>query len=120
MVDGVRQSLAIANQAAWDRYRASALDPVHADSPEDEIINWMRAIANTEHHPTSTCRMGTDNMSVTNNKGMVHGLDHLRIVDGSILPRIPTGNINAPILMAAEKISDVIRLKPKPAHFPAI
>jgi choline dehydrogenase len=55
--------------------------------------------------------MGTDNMSVTDNVGSVHGLDHLRIVDGSILPRIPTGNINAAIIMVAEKISDAIRGK---------
>jgi choline dehydrogenase len=109
MVDGVRQTLTIAHQGAWDKYRLSALDPVHADSPDEEIVDWMRAIANTEHHPTSTCRMGTDNMSVTDNEGVVHGLDRLRIVDGSILPRTPTGNINAPIIMMAEKISDAIR-----------
>jgi choline dehydrogenase len=111
MIDGVRKTLIIAHESAWDKYRQSVLDPVRIDSSDDEIVGWMRAIANTEHHPTSTCRMGTDNMSVTDNVGSVHGVDHLRIVDGSILPRIPTGNINAAIIMVAEKISDAIRGK---------
>jgi choline dehydrogenase len=111
MIDGVRKTLIVAHESAWDNYRQSVLDPVRVDSSDDEIVGWMRAIANTEHHPTSTCRMGTDNMSVTDNVGSVHGVDHLRIVDGSILPRIPTGNINAAIIMVAEKISDAIRGK---------
>ena len=115
MVDGIRKTLVISHEGAWDKYRQSVLDPVRADSPDDEIVAWMRAMANTEHHPTSTCRMGTDDMAVTNNEGLVHGLDHLKIVDGSILPRVPTGNINAPIIMAAEKISDAIRRKLHPS-----
>ena len=98
----------IAHQGAWGKFRETALDPVRVDSPDDEIAGWMRGIANTEHHPTSTCRMGADELAVTNNEGLVRGLEHLRIVDGSILPQIPTGNINAPIIMVAEKISDAI------------
>ena len=54
--------------------------------------------------------MGSDEMAVTDNQGRVHGLSKLRIVDGSILPRVPTANINAPIIMVAEKIaSEMIR-----------
>jgi choline dehydrogenase len=49
--------------------------------------------------------MGVDAMAVTDGEGRVHGLEGLRIVDGSIMPRIPTANIQAPIMMVAEKIA---------------
>jgi choline dehydrogenase len=63
--------------------------------PDAEVADWLRAVANTEHHPTSTCRTGTDEMAVTDGVGRVRGVEHLRIVDGSILPRVPSGNVNA-------------------------
>ena len=69
----------------------------------------MRRIGNTEHHPVGTCRMGHDAMAVTDAEGLVHGLSGLRVVDGAILPLIPTANVNAPIIMVAEKIADRIR-----------
>ena len=71
----------------------------------------MRKIGNTEHHPVGTCRMGHDAMAVTDGEGRVHGLSGLRVVDGSILPFIPTANVNAPIIMVAEKIADRIRAR---------
>ncbi|MNC79069.1 Oxygen-dependent choline dehydrogenase [compost metagenome] len=49
--------------------------------------------------------MGVDDMAVTDSHGCVHGVSRLRVVDGSILPRVPTANINAPIIMVAEKIA---------------
>ena len=49
--------------------------------------------------------MGTDRLAVTDGEGLVHGIAGLRVVDGSILPRIPTANIQAPIMMVAEKIA---------------
>jgi choline dehydrogenase len=53
--------------------------------------------------------MGSDDMAVTNGRGLVHGINRLRIVDGSILPRIPSANINAPIIMVAEKLASAMR-----------
>ena len=53
--------------------------------------------------------MGSDDLAVTDSSGRVHGIENLRIVDGSILPRVPSANINAPIIMAAEKIADAIK-----------
>jgi choline dehydrogenase len=52
--------------------------------------------------------MGTDAMAVTDGNGRVRGIDGLRVIDGSIMPRIPTANIQAPIMMVAEKIADGI------------
>jgi choline dehydrogenase len=50
--------------------------------------------------------MGMDSMAVTDGQGRVHGIESLRVIDGSIMPRIPTANIQAPIMMVAEKIAD--------------
>ena len=53
--------------------------------------------------------MGYDELSVVDNQGKVHGLEGLRVIDDSIMPRIVTGNLNAPTIMMAEKLADVIR-----------
>lgn len=108
MVDGIRRTQHMAAQAAWSRYRDTAVDTPDIGASDAELTTWLRSVANTEHHPTSTCRMGTDALAVTDAGGKVYGLENLRIVDGSILPRVPSGNINAPIIMLAEKLSDAI------------
>lgn len=105
MVDGIRRTLEMAHQSAWDRYRGLPVDTPDLKSSATELETWLRTVANTEHHPTSTCRMGKDDLAVTDSAGRVHGLERLRVVDGSILPRVPSANINAPIIMAAEKIA---------------
>ena len=105
MVRGIRITRDMARQAAWDAYRSEELDPGPGVESEPDLIQWLRASANTEHHPCGTCRMGTDDMAVTDASGRVHGVERLRVVDGSIMPLIPTANINAPIFMLAEKIA---------------
>lgn len=77
---------------------------------DDEIGSWLRANASTEYHPCSTCKMGIDDNSVTNNYGLVHEVEALRIVDASIMPNNVTANLNAPVLMIAEKLADMIKL----------
>jgi choline dehydrogenase len=109
MVAGIRKTLAMVEQSAWSRYRGEAVETPDIKAPDAEIAAWLRTVANTEHHPTSTCRMGTDDLAVTDSEGRVHSADRLRIVDGSILPRIPSANINAPIIMIAEKIADKMK-----------
>jgi choline dehydrogenase len=108
MIDGVRKTLEMACQQAWSKYCTGQLDDVRRDSTNDEIEAFIRNVANTEHHPVGTCRMGRDAGAVTDAAGLVHGLDGLRIVDGSILPKIPSANVNAPIIMVAEKIADAM------------
>lgn len=105
MVGGIRKTLEMVDQPAWARYRGASIDTPALGASDNELAAWLRQVANTEHHPTSTCRMGTDDKAVTDNQGRVHGVSQLRVVDGSILPRVPTANINAPIIMAAEKIA---------------
>ena len=86
-------------------FRGAAVDTPARDAGDGELAAWLRTVANTEHHPVGTCAMGSGEGSVTDSTGRVHGLERLRVVDGSILPRVPTANINAPIIMAAEKIA---------------
>ena len=112
MLNGIKMTREMSHQAAWDEFRHAELDPDLKDYSNRELTRWLRANANTEHHPVGTCRMGTDNDAVTDGSGHVHGVDGLRVVDGSVLPLIPTANINAPIIMVAEKIADLVLGKP--------
>ena len=109
MLDGLAQTRDMARQAPWAAMGGTEIAPGPDVGSRDEALAWMRSIGNTEHHPVGTCRMGHDGMAVTDGEGRVHGLSGLRIVDGSILPYIPTANVNAPIIMVAEKIADRIR-----------
>jgi len=108
MIHAIRRTLEIVNQPAWDPYRGEHVDTPHLKATDSDLQAWLRHVANTEHHPTSSCRMGDDDLSVVDDQGLVHEMEGLRIVDGSILPKIPTANVNAPIIMVAEKISHTI------------
>ena len=81
-----------------------------ADVQSDEQIDtFVRNAIQTAGHPTSTCAMGTDpTHSVVDGALRVHGLSGLRVVDASVMPRIVSGNTNAPTIMIAEKASDLI------------
>jgi choline dehydrogenase len=108
MVSGIRKTLAMVEQPVWDPYRVAIVDAPDRKASDEEIASWLKTVANTEHHPTSTCRMGSDDFAVTDGTGQVRDVQRLRIIDGSIMPRIPSGNVNAPIIMVAEKLSDAI------------
>ena len=94
MLNGIRMTREMALQPAWDGFRHAELDQNLKDFSDEELTCRLRAHANTEHHPVGTYRMGDDDNSVTDGSGRVHGVDRLRVVDGSILPLVPTANIN--------------------------
>ena len=110
MINGLRKTRVIAAQKAFDNLRTEETSPGPSVQSDDEIGAWLRASASTEYHPCSTCKMGIDGDSVTNNFGLVHEVEALRIVDASIMPNNVTANLNAPVLMIAEKLADVIKL----------
>ena len=74
-----------------------------------EIKDYIMNMASTCLHPTSTCRMGEDEMAVVDDQLRVRGLQGIRIVDASVMPRIPSGNTNAPTIMIGEKAADMIK-----------
>ncbi|MEX3928050.1 choline dehydrogenase [Paraburkholderia sp. BR10936] len=107
--DAIRITREIIAQPALDRFRGRELNPGAALKTDAEIDAFVRDRAETAYHPSCSCAMGYDDMAVVDGEGRVHGLDGLRVVDASIMPRITTGNLNAPTIMIAEKIADRIR-----------
>ena len=108
MIDGVRKTREMAAQKAFHGLQAGEIAPGPEVQSDQEILAWLRAAASTEYHPCSTCRMGSGEDSVTDGQGRVHGTEGLRIVDASIMPHNVTSNLNAPVIMMAEKLADVI------------
>ena len=105
----VRLTREIFQQAAFDAFRGVELSPGIQVQSDEEIDAHIRANAETAYHPSGTCRMGADEMAVTDAQGRVHGVERLRVVDASIMPRVVSGNLNAPTIMMAEKLADAIR-----------
>ncbi len=79
--------------------------PMKDDAAIEDLI---RATGETLYHPTSTCKMGNDDMAVVDNELKVHGIKSLRVVDASVMPNVTRGNTNAPTIMIAEKAADMI------------
>ena len=105
LVNAVRRAERIARQSAWDELRGESVDPDLRSLSDGEVESWLRRNIGTQYHPCGTCRMGAGMDSVVDGQGLVHEIDGLRIVDASIIPRITTGNLNAPVMMIAEKIA---------------
>lgn len=101
--DAIRITREIIRQPALDRFRGCELSPGAELQSDAEIDAFVRARAETAYHPSCSCAMGYDDRAVVDNEGRVHGLEGLRVVDASIMPRITTGNLNAPTIMMAEK-----------------
>ena len=118
-VAAVRAIREIVSQRGWDDLRGAEVTPGPAASSDAEIVAFLRQQAGTNYHPCCTCRMGNDDMSVVDVDARVHGLDNIRVVDASILPQIVSGNLNAPVIMIAEKLADTILGRAPPPAEPA-
>ena len=101
----------VANKTPLDKYRGPEIQPGLNIKSREDIDNYIRQTAWTVHHPLGTCKMGlkSDKMAVVDEELRVFGVDGLRVVDASVMPDMPGGNINAPVIMMAEKASDLIK-----------
>lgn len=110
----LRLTREILQQPALDPYRGDEIQPA-VDLADDEAVDiWVRQNVETAYHPSCSCKMGAvdDPMAVVDPECRVRGLEGLRVVDSSIFPTIPNGNLNAPTVMVAERAADLIRGKP--------
>jgi choline dehydrogenase len=108
-VEAVRVARDILNQPAFAPYNDGELSPGPSVETDEEILDWVRADAETALHPSCTAKMGIDEMAVVDPTSMrVHGTEGLRVVDASVFPYVTNGNIYAPVMMVAEKAADLI------------
>jgi len=112
----IRLTREILNQPAMDRFRGEEIQPGESVRSDGAIDAWVRQNVESAYHPSCTCPMGNasgstsgDYKPVLDNQCRVLGVENLRVVDSSIFPTIPNGNLNAPTIMVAEKMADMIR-----------
>ncbi|GGG95577.1 choline dehydrogenase [Staphylococcus pragensis] len=113
-VEAIRVARNILSQHAMDPYNGGEISPGPSVQTDEEILDWVRKDGETALHPSCSAKMGpaSDPMSVVDPLTMkVHGMENLRVVDASAMPRTTNGNIHAPVLMLAEKAADIIRGK---------
>ena len=108
--DCIRLTREILNQPSLDEFNAGEASPGDNINSDDEIDAWVRANVESAYHPSCSCKMGDleDTMTVVDNEGRVNGIQSLRVIDSSIFPTIPNGNLNGPTIMLAEKMADVV------------
>jgi 4-pyridoxate dehydrogenase len=106
---GFRIARNLAAQPAMQPFVAAEFFPGNACESDEEIDEHIRRTSITVHHPAGTCRMGADAGSVVDPQLRLRGVAGLRVVDASVMPDLPGGNINAAVIMIAEKASDLIR-----------
>jgi choline dehydrogenase len=118
MRDGIKIGRQILAQKAFDPYRGEEYGPGPAAQADADIDSYVRQTAETIYHPVGTCKMGSDPEAVVDDRLNVRGLSALRVIDASIMPRLVSGNTNAPTIMIAEKGADFILGRPPLASSP--
>ncbi len=107
-VEAIHCSRKIIEQPAFDELRGAELAPGPEAQSDEEILDFVAREGESAYHPSCTCRMGYQKEAVVDSTLKVHGVEHLRVIDASIMPSITNGNIYAPVMMIAEKAADII------------
>ncbi|MEM7217358.1 MAG: GMC family oxidoreductase N-terminal domain-containing protein [Pseudomonadota bacterium] len=116
-IAGLRWARRFAEQPALARYIDHELAPGNDVQTDEELLAFARETGGTIYHPVGTCKMGVDSdaLAVVDSRLKVRGVDALRVVDASVMPRLVSGNTNAPTIAIAEKAADMIRGVNSPA-----
>jgi choline dehydrogenase-like flavoprotein len=111
MIDGVRKAREILAASVFDQYQSREIGPGPEKQSDAEILEFIRARAETIYHPVGTCKMGRadDPTTVVDEKLCVKGVKGLRVIDASVMPTLIGGNTNAPTIMIAERMADIIK-----------
>jgi choline dehydrogenase len=108
VVAGLTQLRRIMSQPVMRRLIAEERMPGSACESDADLLAYARATGTTVYHPTSTCRMGSDPRAVVDERLRVRGVEHLRVIDASIMPTVVSGNTNAAAVMIGEKGADLV------------
>ena len=108
LLEGVRLCREIVHTAPFAEFRGAEVFPGDGCISREDIAQMVRRKAETIYHPVGTCRMGNDPESVVDCELRVRGVEGLRVVDASVMPRLVGGNTNAPVIMIAEKAAAAI------------
>ena len=108
MIQAVKIARSILSQSPLSENNGQEIFPGNSTQSDEEILEFLKNKANTIYHPVGTCKMGNDDLAVVDSELKVHGLSQLRVIDASIMPTLISGNTNAPTIMIAAKIADVI------------
>jgi choline dehydrogenase len=108
MVEAFKLGRTLLARPSLARYLAEEILPGPQCMSDAQIFEHVRNTGNTVHHPVGTCKMGSDDQAVVDARLGVRGVGGLRVVDGSVMPELVSGNTNAPIVMIAERASDLI------------
>lgn len=108
LIEGIRVIRKIFGTSPFQEHFQGEMLPGAGYQSDQELEVYLRANAQSMYHPVGTCRMGSGPDAVVDQQLRVHGIGNLRVIDASIMPRIPSGNTNAPTIMIADKASDFI------------
>ena len=103
MIEGLKMLRGILKTPSFDQYVLTEREPGSDVISDEALLNYAKEKGNTIFHPTSTCRMGQDELSVVDERLRIHGLQGIRVADCSIMPAVISGNTNAPAIMIGEK-----------------
>ena len=107
--DCVHLTREIMSQPSMDAFRGEVIQPTAEIQTDEQIDQFVRESVDSAYHPCGTCKMGIDALAVVDAELRVHGLANIRVIDASVFPTIPNGNLNAPTMMLAERGADLIK-----------
>jgi choline dehydrogenase-like flavoprotein len=104
LIEAVKKAREVLASPAFDTVRGEEMAPTPSIQTDEQILEYLRQTASTVFHPVGTCKMGVDEMAVVNPQTLkVRGMQNLRVIDASIMPKLISGNTSAPSMMIGEK-----------------